>query len=86
MTKHLDPYQVTVGGLYLSDLWFNFSHEHWDQLFTKKTKSKGMDLQSDEVWEAVAKDADEFIECLGPNLPNRAEFKQALIEDFLARV
>lgn len=80
--RKLESFEINVGGTWLSDLWFNFGHDHWQKIH-------GDDYPSEsERRDATDKDAVEFMECCGmkPEAPENAEFRTALVEDFLKRV
>jgi len=81
----LDEFTFQVGGVHLSDLFFNHDLTKYKELYARKTEAEGIDEQ--EIKEALAEDADGFLACFPKQKPAEHErCVEALIADFMKRV
>lgn len=84
----LEEFSIAVSGMLLSDVWFNFQHDNWASLFHGgANKVERLFAPTDtQRREAIGLDADDFLICCGLKPEEHADFRLALVEDFLRRV
>tara|TARA_R100001443_G_scaffold26525_1_gene39775 strand:- start:3522 stop:3785 length:264 start_codon:yes stop_codon:yes gene_type:complete len=49
---------------FTSDLFFNANHDHWDAVTTLGNEYSDLESTEEEIFEALVKDAEEFIEVI----------------------
>ena len=81
----LDDFVFSIGSIHLSDLFFNHDLTKYRELYDRKTEAEKIDEQ--EIRDALAEDADQFLACLPKQTPQEHErCVTALVDDFLHRV
>lgn len=83
----LEQYQIIVGGLALSDLFFNFEHPERDKVYLNAARDK-RPVDENELNRAMLIDANSFIDSLCPEMrgDRRHQLALDLLADFEARV
>lgn len=85
MTKPLPAGDIVIGAGTLSDLFFNYDHEHRRALYDSIDIGQPTDEQ---VRGALVADADGFLDCLAGcvETEDRSALRDWLVADFEARV
>lgn len=77
----LRPLALTLSPANLSDLFFNYEHPAWDELY----EEGGQTPSSEAIEAAILEDAREFVSVLGA-VVEPDDLAKALAKDFLKRV